>query len=122
MRIRYAVVLALLGCGGSQFEPYQPAEIDQNSKAQAFALALETMRSRDLRILEQDESRGILSTQWKQFGGEHYNLQVLISPVSAVVNIGCRTEKAMTIGECSDVSAYPKSLVKEAKYMTQALQ
>ena len=116
------VLVSLQACGGSQFQTYQPAEIDQTSKAQTFALALETMRSRNLRILEEDEDRGIVSTQWQKFGVKHYNLQVLISPVSAVVNIGCRVEKAMTIRECDEISRYPQSLVQEAKQLTEALQ
>jgi hypothetical protein len=121
--IRIAIAVAVLqACGSSQFQSYQPDEIEQTSKSETFALALDAMRSNDLRILEQDEGKGLLSTQWQQFGAEHYNLQVLISPVSAVVNIGCRIEKAMTIRDCGEINRYPGSLVREAKQLSSALQ
>ena len=121
--IRIAIAVAVLqACGGSQFQSYQPVEIEQTSKSETFALALDAMRSNDLRILEQDEGKGLLSTQWQQFGAEHYNLQVLISPVSSVVNIGCRIEKAMTIRDCGEITRYPGSLVREAKQLSSALQ
>ena len=113
---------ALQACGGSQFQSYQPVEIEQTSKSETFSLALNAMRSNDLRILEQDEGKGLLSTQWQKFGSEHYNLQVLISPVSAVVNIGCRIEKSMTIRDCGETTRYPSSLVRKAKQLSSAIQ
>lgn len=121
--IRFAIAMTVLqACGGSQFQSYQPVEIEQTSKSETFSLALNAMRSNDLRILEQDEGKGLLSTQWQKFGSEHYNLQVLISPVSAVVNIGCRIEKSMTIRDCGETTRYPSSLVRKAKQLSSAIQ
>lgn len=123
MWIRGVVVGAalLFGCGPSGRLSYRPVEIDVTSRAETFARATETMRERELLILEEDEEKGIVSTQWEQFGGKHYNLQVLISPVSAVVNVGCRIERALDIKPCADSKSYPRSLVREARALTKAL-
>lgn len=112
----------MFACGPSGRLSYRPVEIDVTSRAETFARATETMRGRDLLILEEDEEKGIVSTQWKKFGSKHYNVQVLISPVSAVVNVGCRIERALDIEPCASNTSYPSSLVREAKALTKALE
>lgn len=126
MQIRRLVVAtglaAACACGGSQFQQYSPTEVDVQKKSASFADVLEAMQAKDLRILEEDEPKGILSTQWEKFDGKHYNVQVLLSPVSAVVNIGCRIEKSMEILDCPESTSYPKALVKLATELTEVLR
>ncbi len=126
MRKRWVAGMVLVGlaqaCGASGRQTYRPVEIDVQSRSATFARAAALMRERNLLILEEDESRGIVSTQWQAFGDEHYNVQVLISPVSAVVNVGCRIERAMNIEPCGDSTSYPSALVRDAKALTKALQ
>ncbi len=124
MEIRIAALAAalLVACGGPQFQQYKPTEIDVQKKSASFADVLEAMEARDLRILEDDEPKGILSTQWEKFGDKHYNVQVLMSPVSAVVKIGCRIEKSLNLSECPKSTHYPTSLVRLADELTEILR
>lgn len=120
-----AVVMAVFlstGCGGgSRYKSYEPTELNVTSKELTFDRAQKGLRERGLLLLEEDQDRGLVSTQWQLQDGKHYNLQILISPVSAKVIIGCRIEHNLTLSECPSSSTFPRTLVEHARAMSALL-
>ncbi len=116
------LVLFGAGCGAAAYQSYQASEIDIASREATFARAQQGLRDRELPLLEEDIERGVVSTQWQLHGGKHYNLQVLISPVSSKVIIGCRIEHGLNLEECPASSGFPAALVKHAKSLTELLR
>ncbi len=122
--VAVAVSVATLpaACGGSGMQTYRPTEIDVSDRSEMFARARAATSERGLALLEEDEERGIVSSQWEKVGARHYNIQVLISPVSAVVRVGCRIQRNLEIAPCEAISSFPNKLVKDAKALTEALR